>query len=162
MLRRKKNRRSPRPKRRTKKNSIKLKLLARTESLKAIRDTLMRMGESLGVQSDILFSLVLAVDEACSNVIRHGYGYENGGDQPLTVDIDISPRRISIVIRDRGRAYDINQFPRVPIQEAVARRAEGGYGVQIIKSLVDKWNCSRTQAGENQLQLVKYLKTPKP
>ncbi|OGH56185.1 MAG: hypothetical protein A3G34_17600 [Candidatus Lindowbacteria bacterium RIFCSPLOWO2_12_FULL_62_27] len=132
-----------------------LRLAAQPDALKVVRNTILKEAGALRIHPEELYSMVLAVDEACANVIRHAY--KDGPARPMIIEIEITSRQMSIVIRDSGQAFDFGEYPRIPVREAIAQRAERGYGIQIIKSVVDRWEHTRTKSGENRLRLIKYF-----
>lgn len=94
--------------------------------------------------------LVLAVDEAAQNIIRHGYG---GGDlhRPLTAGVEVvvpSPDRPGsgvITVRlydDAPTVFPGSLHPR-PLEELSPDRLEdlhpGGLGLALINALTDEW-----------------------
>ena len=56
-----------------------LTLPARSENLRTVREAISAFAASVGATGETLVDLRLAVNEACSNVVRHAYG-EEGGD----------------------------------------------------------------------------------
>ena len=101
--------------------------------------------------------MILAVEEACSNVIRHAY--ENGHARPLSLKIETTPKQIKVLLRDVGKPFDFDSYPsEITAQQALVARARGGYGVHLIKSLMDEYSYVRSEKGENHLQLIKNFK----
>ena len=93
---------------------------ARPERLRPIRQMVRTVGALAGVPGDRIDDMVVAVGEACANVVAHAYG-EDGGDLHLAVE-----RRdhdLVIVVSDSG----------APIIE---RTHEGaGVGLHLIQHL---------------------------
>jgi len=148
--------------RRTASSSFELR--AGLVSLREIRRVIESQARSLGIGRARIYGTILAVEEACSNVIRHAYadGARPGGRQrrlkPLAVSVETSAGRVEILIRDVGRAFDFERYPASAIADlALKKRLRGGYGIHLIKSLVDRYEYIRSENGENHLRLVKYL-----
>jgi anti-sigma regulatory factor (Ser/Thr protein kinase) len=81
-------------------NAFTLTLPARSENLRTVREALSDFAASLGATGDTLADLRLAVNEACSNVVRHAYG-EEGGDMAIEArPIDGS---LLVTVQDTGR-----------------------------------------------------------
>ncbi len=78
-----------------------LSLPARSENLGAVRRAVTDFAASLGLDDNTLADLRLAVNEACSNVVRHAYEHENGG----AMKIEARPIGgfLVVVVRDNGR-----------------------------------------------------------
>jgi anti-sigma regulatory factor (Ser/Thr protein kinase) len=96
-------------------------------------------------------SIILAVDEACSNIIRHSYN--NDYTRQLDVTIELKPEQLFITIKDNGIAFDINSI----IPRDVSDIKPGGLGIYIIQHVMDKVEYSRTPDGFNIIQLTKKL-----
>lgn len=91
--------------------------------------------------AEIVEMLKLAIDEACSNVVRHGYGGDC--DSPLIVDALHAGDELIFTIIDRARKFDLAKAP-VKIDPTPS---DSGYGISIIHQAVDRleheWDGSR-------------------
>lgn len=75
--------------------------------------------------------IVLALDEACSNVIKHAYEGSPAGTVSLT--LDVSETELRIEIRDTGKKVDISTIaPR-----DLAEIRPGGLGTHFIGSVFE-------------------------
>lgn len=74
--------------------------------------------------------LVLAIDEACTNIIRHAYGNEC---KPVRLEMERLRDRVRFTLRDYGRTCD----PREIRSRALADIRPGGVGVHIIRQVFD-------------------------
>lgn len=95
----------------------------------------------------------LAVDEACTNVIEHAYGEEEHHEIDVAVIIDSD--RLTISIRDEGRAFDRTRYSPPDIFEYVKRRRGGGLGVHLMHQLMDQVEY-QSHGGANEVRLTKY------
>ena len=96
-------------------------------------------------------SIILAVDEACSNIIRHSY--KNKHTQTIDVHIQVSKKLLQIEIFDTGIEFDINSVEKRDVCEI----KPGGLGIYIIHHIMDSVKYNRTKEGCNQLVLTKKL-----
>src|SRR3954447_26053791 len=80
---------------------LELKLPARAENVADVRHAFGGFAEALSVDEQTLADIKLAITEACTNVVIHAY--EDDEDGALEVDASIDDRRLTVVIRDRGR-----------------------------------------------------------
>ena len=62
-----------------------LSLFADLSRLVTIREFVAGVGRDLGLDDRSIYELQLAVDEACANVVLHGYGGQ-GGEVKITVE----------------------------------------------------------------------------
>lgn len=102
-----------------------------------------------------LSEIVLALDEALSNVIRHAYAGASG--HPMVLDLRPVThvqrgRGVEIVIRDFGRQTDPDQICGRPLDEP----RPGGLGVHIIRCSMDECVYACAPGGGMQLTLRKY------
>ena len=71
--------------------------------------------------------VVLAVDEAVANIIRHAY--DGSPDRPIRLRADLGPRRLRIRLRDYGRTVAGDGPQGRPLD----RPAPGGLGMHLIR-----------------------------
>lgn len=125
------------------------------ESLEAIRDFIGDSCRQVGVERAAAHGLVVAVDEACNNIVEHGYvGREPG---PIGVSFDAEDERIVVAITDRGRAFDPKDA-RVPdLHSDWQERRVGGLGWHLIRQFVDEIRYDPDAENGNRLTLVKMV-----
>lgn len=104
--------------------------------------------------------LVLAVDEAVSNVMEHGY--EGRTDGMIEVEVDVTAAaRVEVRIRDAGRRFDpAAASPVAPRPGAHGELRTRGYGLVLIHRLMDEVRYA-SGGGDperpNELVLVRLL-----
>ena len=91
-------------------------------------DTLCAMG---GLDEDGRCMIVLAVDEACANIIRHSYG--GAADKPIICEGRLDEEGISFILRDFGKKVDLAAIQ--PRELADVR--PGGLGVHFMRKVMD-------------------------
>jgi anti-sigma regulatory factor (Ser/Thr protein kinase) len=74
--------------------------------------------------------LVLGLDEACTNIIRHAYGHD---EKPVRLQMERLRDRVRFVLRDYGRPCD----PKCIRSRALEDVRPGGVGVYIIRQVFD-------------------------
>ena len=95
----------------------------------------------------------VAVDEACTNVIKHAYsGLE---DEKVEVKVVTEKDRLTVCIRDKGASFRPEEYNEPDIFELAKRRQAGGFGVQIMRRLMDHVEYAR-KGGTNEVRLTKY------
>ena len=77
-----------------------LSLPARSENLSTIRRAVSDFAVALGVDEETIADLRLAVNEACSNVVRHAYDRDDGS---MTVEARPLGGYLVVVVEDEGR-----------------------------------------------------------
>jgi len=96
----------------------------------------------------------VAVDEACTNVIKHAYR----GDEACKLDVSIIifSDRCTVCIRDEGQSFQPREYHEPDIFELAKKRQAGGFGVHIMRRLMD--HVEYTSEGDiNEVRLTKYL-----
>ncbi len=96
-------------------------------------------GELSGLGEDDVADVLLALDEAVANAIRHG----SRGGRPIRVGIAVRDGWIEISVQDRGPS------PRVPLlpDDPPAPLAPGGRGLWLILQVVDEVRLARVGDG---------------
>jgi len=100
-------------------------------------------------------ALRLAVDEACSNVIAHGY---RGAAGTIRLAVAVGDGRAVVTVTDEAAAFDPALVPPPDLDAPWAERREGGLGWHLIRSVVDEVRHRPAGARGNVLTLVKRLK----
>ena len=131
---------------------------ATVADLPALLDCLDQTAARAGVEDDVLFPLHLATEEACANVIAHGYPTAPG---PLTLAVEVAPGRVVVVLTDQARPFDPATAPPPPSGPAESRAA-GGLGWHLIRELADEVRHETPSGGGNRLTLVKHRPPPTP
>ena len=125
---------------------------ASLDNLQDIRSYVDRVGARLGVNESALGDLRLAVDEAVTNVILHGYGKLDG-----FVELHMHGEGDAVVIRirDRARTFDPSQVSAPQLDTALRNRPLGGMGIFLIRKMMDEAEFLPLPGGGNEIRLVK-------
>jgi serine/threonine-protein kinase RsbW len=129
-------------------------ITSQTERLTEVREFIARMAREHGFSEDEVNKITIAVDEACTNIIKHGYKYATNGQ--ITIDINRINKEFEIIISDSGRHFDPNTVSPPDMKEYLLHYRRGGLGVYLMKRIMDKIEFSFEQ-DKNQLRMVKYL-----
>lgn len=81
-----------------------------------------------------ILRLQLAVEEACANVVLHGYGEEEG---EICLRALVDGDRLSVTVEDEGGPFDPTACSPPRLEEDLEGRGIGGLGVHLMRSLVD-------------------------
>ena len=94
-------------------------------------------------------AIVLAVNEATGNVIRHAH--RDRPSTPLDIECRLLPDGIEVSIIDQGPAFDLNAVPHLDPGEVRV----GGRGVFLTRQLMDELTSVPRPEGGNILRMVK-------
>jgi anti-sigma regulatory factor (Ser/Thr protein kinase) len=134
---------------------VEIRLPSDPKLLKIVRATISHLCEVIGFSAEIQNGVTLAVDEACTNVIKHAYG--NQTDRPIIITCKLFGDRLEVVIRDYGQKADLNKIKSRELEDV----RPGGLGVHLIRSVMDVVVYDSSPARGNRLTLAKYLPTKK-
>ena len=111
-----------------------------------------------GVSQEILYDIQLAVDEACTNIIMHGYAGMDPGS--IIMELEIDPDKIIISLTDFGHAFEPGSAPIPDVEAPIEERELGGFGLFFIRQSVDDVKY-RTSEDGNTMTLTKLLQSPR-
>lgn len=131
-----------------------LTVRSKLDELCAIRCFVADAAKRAGFSDDDTERIVLAVDEACTNVIRHGYSSCTAST--ITLHVNTKDECFVVTIDDSGKQYDIRNHDVPNMHEYFQARRTGGLGIKLIKMLVDRIDYHRTN-DHNRLVLTKQL-----
>jgi serine/threonine-protein kinase RsbW len=132
---------------------VELERDAHAENLQEIRDFIETACRRAGVERSAAFDLKLAVDEACCNIVEHGYAGQMSG--PIRIVFDAASDRVAVTIADRGRAFDPKNAATPDLDSDWERRQIGGLGWHLIRRSVDSVCYESDREVGNRLTLVK-------
>lgn len=129
---------------------------ARAENLPVFRDFIAKACRDAGFAPPQELDLKLAVDEACTNILEHGYAGAAPG--PIRVSFDFDGERAVVVITDRARPFAPRDAPAPDLSSPLSERNLGGLGWHLIRQVVDEIDYQPQAGGGNRLTLIKNLK----
>lgn len=100
--------------------------------LRIVRRVLETYMEDLSLDPDELRHIVLAIDEACSNVIK--YAYEFDDTKTISVSVSDTIGQLEFAIRDFGKKPDVESIAPRDLNSI----RPGGLGTHFIKSVMDE------------------------
>ena len=134
---------------------FKLKVPSVTDNLYLIRDFIRRVAEKAGFNNEKQEQIALAVDEACTNVIKHAYKFD--ARRLIDISIHVDREKIKITITDKGRGFDSSKLKDPDLKAYMKESRHGGLGIYLIKTLMDDVRFEFKPGIRNQVQLTKYL-----
>jgi len=130
-----------------------LQVKSKTENLAKVRDFIREIGSNERISSEITDKLVLAVDEACTNIMRHAYNHRN--DQDIILKVEVKQGKVVVTITDFGEGFDPQTVPDPDMPTYMKQRRVGGLGLHLIRALMDKVEYQTIPNNYNRLVLQK-------
>ena len=82
---------------------IQMKITSDPSLLSVLRAAMIQICNLAGFSQIVTGKIILAVDEACTNIIRHAYKGEAG--RPIYVICEIDSELLKIMLLDKGFVY---------------------------------------------------------
>jgi anti-anti-sigma factor len=116
-----------------------------------VRDFIVEVCVDAGLGPRETSNTKLAVDEACTNIIKHAY---EGGSGEINVRVEMTSGEVKIILQDRGKRFDYSSVEDPDLDQYVETGRKGGLGVFLINRLMDDVHY-HSSGNTNQLVLVK-------
>jgi len=121
---------------------IVLELPSSSEYVLLARLVVSCVGQLAGFEPEDVYDLKLAVTEAATNVIRHT------GVDSFQIEYRVLPRVVEITVADEGGGFDVEKLAGKPGEY-------GGFGLAVIRSLVDEVILDSTADGGTRLTMIR-------
>jgi anti-sigma regulatory factor (Ser/Thr protein kinase) len=106
------------------------------------------------------YQLRLVLDELITNTVS--YGFSDGADGTITIDITVQPERLlTVVYRDDGLPFDPLAADVPPEERGTEAVNFGGIGLSLVKSIMDDI-AYRRQDDANIITMNKNLAADRP
>jgi serine/threonine-protein kinase RsbW len=140
---------------RTKKNISELIVKSRTENLSLIRDFVSSKALAAGLAKDSIENIMLAVDEACTNIIKHAY--KSIPDGEIKIKLEYNSKKLLISIIDTGSTFDPDSVPDPDLQKYYRNGRVGGLGMYLMKTFMDEVKYISVPGKYNEVLLSKNI-----
>lgn len=107
-----------------------------TESLPFIREFMEGELHALKLSEVISNQIVLAVDEACANLIIHQHN--NDCVSEILISISRINNTLTMEIKDQGEPFPIDKYEPADLQQIIESGTKGGLGISLINKIMDK------------------------
>jgi len=120
---------------------------SKTENLSIIRDFISSKAANAGIKNEEIENIMLAVDEACTNIIKHAY--HSDPDGKIIVKVEYNSTNFKVIIEDYGITFNPDNVPVPDLRKYHKDKKVGGLGMYLMKALMDevkyvsvpgKWN----------------------
>jgi serine/threonine-protein kinase RsbW len=137
------------------KRTFELTIPAAMEFLILVRRTIRDLGFLFSFPELELEKVVLAVDEACTNSIRN---LRNSGDGEgnIRIMMELSTECCAVTVCDEGDEFHGEFERRVNLGERIRSMETSGYGIPIIKQIMDHVQYEHLPGKGNRLCMTKF------
>jgi anti-sigma regulatory factor (Ser/Thr protein kinase) len=132
--------------------TITLSVPSHPKYLYVIRSTLYPLVLDAGFGKKEASKIILAVDEACSNIIK--YAYEGDHTKKITLTVTVDAGRIAIQLKDTGKQVDVSTIAPRKLDDV----RPGGLGTHFLGTVFDTVEYDTTLGTGTVLTLVKEKK----
>lgn len=129
--------------------SVCISLPSKPEYVSVARMTSSVIANKIGFNIEDIEDIKVAVGEACNNAVLHGCECNSSFNVKFTISND----NIIIEVEDNGKGFDVDSCPSPDI----CNPKEGGLGIFIIKSLMDKVEVESSPEKGTVIRMAKYL-----
>jgi serine phosphatase RsbU (regulator of sigma subunit)/anti-sigma regulatory factor (Ser/Thr protein kinase) len=105
--------------------------------------------------NDFIYLIELAISEICTNIIQHAYGGQKG---QITGRITLLHHGVHLDFYDTGASFDPSNIPEPNANPH--QLMEGGYGLHIVRQIMDVVTYNRHPERGNHWHLEKFILSP--
>lgn len=110
-------------------------ILSRTENVQRAGDRIKQECERFRIASDIVEDVVIAVDEAITNIMLHGY--KENRDGIIDICCRISAASIELEVKDTASNFKSPCLPELIARKKRQLFRKGGYGLILMHKFMD-------------------------
>lgn len=125
-------------------------------NLEKICDYVTDCAEAAGLDESEVYAVELAVDEATTNIIEHGYGEEC----PNRIDItcEVLDDGLKVTIYDDAEPFDPSNVPDPEINVSLEEIKPRGLGIFLMRKMMDEVKYEANPKLGNTLTMIKHHK----
>ena len=131
-----------------------LDVAAELAVLPEIREHVRQAAAAFGMAGLALEDLLVAVDEAATNIVKHGYRGQPGR---LNIVVERNADTVEVQIRDTARHFDPRGEAPPNLDVPLPDRPVGGMGIHLMRTLTDGMAWRPVPTGGNEITLAKRL-----
>ncbi|HLP28206.1 MAG TPA: ATP-binding protein [Candidatus Didemnitutus sp.] len=134
-----------------------ISISASTDSLRTIREFISSQIHDCGFTEFEENGVVLAVDEACANLIAHAFSHD--ASQSIEILVAVDDRDVRIEISDTARPFDPGTIEHPNMDDYFRERRVGGLGISLMRRVMDEveYRPATQDQPRNTLVLTKRL-----
>jgi anti-sigma regulatory factor (Ser/Thr protein kinase) len=103
--------------------------------LRRLSDWIRTFAREAELDENLSYHVDLCLDEAVTNIIRHGY--DKGVRGTITVSLELIDDRLRVVVADAGREFNPLRHSPPAASAALEDLPVGGFGIHLMRSYAD-------------------------
>ncbi|MEP7147250.1 MAG: ATP-binding protein [bacterium] len=135
--------------------SNKILFSSSTKNLALLRDFIEAKAHAFGFDESTINQIILSVDEACTNIIKHAHNYNE--DEQIEVETKAEMKQFKVIMKYKGQGFDPNGLNNPDMNDYFHKFKIGGLGVPIMKKFMSKIEFVHKNSDYNYLTLTKSL-----
>ncbi|RMF53940.1 MAG: ATP-binding protein [Bacteroidetes bacterium] len=136
-------------------NKMSLQFGASTENLPIIRHFVQTHLRPIVADSLKVNQITVAIEELCANSILHAN--KEDPEKELRLELRLQGHTLHIYLYDPAPPYDLHAYPQEPRLLRADTNRPGGFGIYLIRRLIDRIDIRRRKGGSSVYHLVKEL-----
>jgi serine/threonine-protein kinase RsbW len=136
---------------------LNISITAEFTNLDSVRSEIYSCASKFGFNDDTAHLISLSVDEACTNLIRYAYSFNN--KKKIEIKVEKSDSDFVVIIEDNGTPFNPLEVTSPDMNKYFEEFRRGGLGIYIIKKAMDliQYTPAESKSKKNHLKLVKKL-----
>ncbi len=132
-----------------------LRIHSQTEKLNLVREFIGEAAREYGFNDEVVGKITLAVDEACTNIIKHAY--RSNPNKDIDIDVKTGANRFEIIITHDGSSFDPKMIKSPNMKEYLRSYQRGGLGIHLMRTLMDEVEYEILPNRKNVVRLIKNI-----
>ena len=128
-------------------------LESKLDSVDDAEELVVQLAEKAGFDEDDVHKIAMSVRETMVNAVVHGNQYS--AHKKVHVSVSKGPDRLTIIIADQGKGFDMNGVPDPLSEENLLRHS--GRGMFLIRAFMDDMQVRKLSPSGTEVTLTKYL-----
>ena len=134
-------------------NGLSIRFLdAELKDLSTMRAFIKESALKLGGDAEPVSELLIAANEAITNIILHGY---QSKPRLIEIFVELETNEIQLRLLDTAPAFDPTTVPQPDISLPLDQRPYGGMGVHLMRAFSDELEYRLSAGGMNELIITK-------
>jgi serine/threonine-protein kinase RsbW len=137
-------------------SAIEITVCNDTRVLSTVRNEVHRVIQESEFPDVLGFRIVLAVDEAVANIIKHAYLDRPCGEENIHISLKATASYFEIVVRDNGKTFDSGAVKALDMEEHLRIGKRSGLGLTLMYKIMDEI-LFIDEVGANELRMRKFV-----